>query len=415
MELVRGLYIRAYFIVMALYVFFDKGLAYSFLVEALWIGGIVLLIAFRKKVNLIYNRTTKLLYVFLLITFIYIIRGAFSYPILDVIRDAFIFQYAWFAIIVMMLQEEQDYIWEKIKVIYKWFPIIAFCIFFAQFFIPFLEQLSLFGGIPILLYKYGDMGVQLLISALLMMLYPDMHTKKWKMLLGFFIVLDFLIVSAYSRSGAISFLIGIFCFIYFNKDAILKASTLKWLKYIPLLLIIIIPLYLNLEVGENFQGRSIGIEQLIDNYSFIIGATTNATSENNIVWRLIWWAKILDYSFSFPHFFIGKGLGMSLAASDGIATTDETLRSPHNFHLNIMARFGVLYFMIWIYWLIQILKPLFQKKLTKERLLITVVLLGFILNASFDVYLEGPMGAFPFWTWVGLLFITTDNPVLENA
>jgi hypothetical protein len=253
------------------------------------------------------------------------------------------------------------------------------------------------------------MGVHLLISALLFMLYQNDYSKKWKLIVGFFIVLDFLVVSAYSRSGAISFLIGIFCFVYFNKDAILKASTLKWLKYLPLLLIVIIPIYLNLEVDENFQGRSIGIEQLIDNYSFIIGATTNANSEKNVIWRFIWWAKILDYSFSFPNFFIGKGLGMSLAASDGIATSDETLRSPHNFHLNIMARYGVVFFMVWIYWLGQILKPLFKKQFTKERLLIAVVILAFVLNASFDVFLEGPMGAFPFWTWVGLLFITEDN------
>jgi hypothetical protein len=39
-------------------------------------------------------------------------------------------------------------------------------------------------------------------------------------------------------------------------------------------------------------------------------------------------------------------------------------------------------------------------------LAITCILIGFIFNASFDVYLEGPMGAFPFWTWVGLLFMS---------
>jgi hypothetical protein len=33
-------------------------------------------------------------------------------------------------------------------------------------------------------------------------------------------------------------------------------------------------------------------------------------------------------------------------------------------------------------------------------------LMAFLFNASFDVFLEGPMGAFPFWTWVGLLFVT---------
>jgi hypothetical protein len=37
------------------------------------------------------------------------------------------------------------------------------------------------------------------------------------------------------------------------------------------------------------------------------------------------------------------------------------------------------------------------------------VLFAFLLNASFDVFLEGPMGAFPFWTWLGLYLISEDE------
>ena len=36
---------------------------------------------------------------------------------------------------------------------------------------------------------------------------------------------------------------------------------------------------------------------------------------------------------------------------------------------------------------------------------ITSILLAFIINGSFDVFFEGPMGAFPFWTLVGLLLV----------
>ena len=134
-----------------------------------------------------------------------------------------------------------------------------------------------------------------------------------------------------------------------------------------------------------------------------------------MVWRLVWWAKILDYSFSAPNFFIGKGLGMSLATDDDIITLDENLRSPHNFHLNIMARFGVLIFLIWTYFLIQVLKPLFKKQLIARRLLIGCILLAFLINASFDVFLEGPMGAFPFWTWVGLYLLSEEDVLVQSV
>ena len=49
--------------------------------------------------------------------------------------------------------------------------------------------------------------------------------------------------------------------------------------------------------------------------------------------------------------------------------------------------------------------PLFTRKLASKTLAITSILLAFIINGSFDVFFEGPMGAFPFWTFVGLLFI----------
>jgi uncharacterized membrane protein len=74
-----------------------------------------------------------------------------------------------------------------------------------------------------------------------------------------------------------------------------------------------------------------------------------------------------------------------------------------------MARFGVLVFLIWFYFLVQLLKPLFKKQLEGRRLLIACVLLAFLLNAGFDVFLEGPMGAFPFWTWLGLYLVSEDQ------
>ena len=55
MELVKNLYLRAYLLVMTLYVFLNKGVAYTYLVEALWLFGILLLLMHRKKVELILN------------------------------------------------------------------------------------------------------------------------------------------------------------------------------------------------------------------------------------------------------------------------------------------------------------------------------------------------------------------------
>jgi hypothetical protein len=415
MELVKNLYLRAYLLVMTLYVFLNNGVAYTYLVEALWLFGILLLLMHRKKVEFIWNKTTKLILFFIAISCIYILRGFAKYDILDLIRDSFIFQYGWFVFILFLFKDKIEQVWETLFFIYKWFPFVALLNFILQYFVPFFETVTPFGGIPILLYKNGDMGVQLLISTLLLLYTFEKKPLKWRVLLSLVIALDFLILASYSRSGIVAFLSSMLCFIYFNKDIQLKSRVRLLLKYLPVILLIVTPIYINIKVTENFQGRSVGFEQIKNNFSSIIGGTTDATSEDNVVWRLVWWAKILDYSFSAPNFFIGKGLGMSLATDDDIITLDENLRSPHNFHLNIMARFGVLIFLIWTYFLIQVLKPLFKKQLIARRLLIGCILLAFLINASFDVFLEGPMGAFPFWTWVGLYLLSEEDVLVQSV
>jgi hypothetical protein len=262
------------------------------------------------------------------------------------------FQYGWFVFILFLFKDKTAQIFETLFIIYKWFPFIALLNFLLQYFVPFFETVAPFGGIPILLYKNGDMGVQLLISTLLLLFSIEKYSFKWRALLSLVIVLDFLILASYSRSGIVAFLASLVCFIYFNKDIQLQSRVRLLIKYLPIILLVVTPIYINIKVTENFQGRSVGFEQITNNFSSIVGGTTDATSENNVVWRLVWWAKIIDYSFSSPNFFIGKGLGMNLATDDDIITLDDSLRSPHNFHLNIMARFGVLLFIIWTYLLI---------------------------------------------------------------
>jgi hypothetical protein len=46
------------------------------------------------------------------------------------------------------------------------------------------------------------------------------------------------------------------------------------------------------------------------------------------------------------------------------------------------------------------------------NVMVLVMMMAFLVNASFDVYLEGPMGAFPFWTWLGILYIN-DSEVIS--
>ena len=405
MQLLNRAYLKIYFLVLLLYVFFNKGVAYSYMAEILLVTGLFILFINRKKFEIGLDRKQIIVGIFLIISILFILVGVFQYSIFNVLRDSLAFQYAWFAFIIYFLKNEYDYIWQKIIQIYKWIPLVLFLNFILFYFVfLYLPPINIFGNQNIIIYKNGDKSVHLLISTVLMFLYSEQFSRKWLIANTILIVINFLILLAFTRSGSVAYILALFSFFFCSKEKILNESLRKLLKYVPIIMIIGMGLFVAIDIQGDAQGRTISLSQITDNFSSIVSTNIDGNLAENKVWRLIWWAKLVNESFTLQHFFVGKGLGMSLAGND-ILNTDDNLRSPHNFNLTILARFGYIVFITWIVWLVSLFKPLFTRKLAGKTLAITSILLAFIINGSFDVFFEGPMGAFPFWTFVGLLFI----------
>ena len=405
MQLLNRAYLKIYFFVLLLYVFFNKGVAYSYLAEIILVAGILILFINRNKFEIGVDRKQILVGIFIIISFLFIIIGVFQYSIFNVMRDSLAFQYAWFAFIIYFFKNEYNYIWQKIIQIYKWAPLVIFLNFFLFYFVFLnLPPINIFGNQNIIIYKNGDKSVHLLISTILLFLYSDKFSRKWLIANTILIVINFLILLAFTRSGSVAYILALFSFFFFSKEKILNESVRKLLKFVPIIMVIGMGLFVAIDIQGDAQGRTISLSQITDNFSSIVSTNIDGNLAENKVWRLIWWAKLVNESFTLQHFFVGKGLGMSLAGND-ILNTDDNLRSPHNFNLTILARFGYIVFITWIIWLVSLFKPLFTRKLGGKNLAITSILLAFIINGSFDVFFEGPMGAFPFWTFVGLLFI----------
>jgi hypothetical protein len=385
---------------------FDKGIAYSFLVEILWIIGLLLVFINRKNIIFLINAKSKIVIFLILLSNIYLLYGINKFPVLNVIKDSFVFNYSCFTFILFLFIDEKDLIWKKLKLIYTWYPIIPLLSFTIFNLFPSLDTVKVFGDVTIMNHKHSDMAIHLLISAIFFIKYNTDKLTNYQYFFIFLIIFDFLMIAAYSRSGTISFLIGFTSFLYFNKEKLITNNFKRILKLLVIGFIIILPIYASIQIQENFQGRTIGFDQLKNNFISIVSFNDDlpATLEDNKIWRLVWWGKIINYSFTPQYFFTGRGLGMSLVKTDGI-DAEEDLRSPHNFHLTVMARFGVLVFCLWLYFLYLIFSDFFRRKLLGNRFMIVSILIAFVINASFDVFLEGPMGAFPFWTFIGLLLI----------
>jgi O-antigen ligase len=134
------------------------------------------------------------------------------------------------------------------------------------------------------------------------------------------------------------------------------------------------------------------------------------------------WSRILAKQIDDGHLVDGSGFGQNLAAEVHVYDEGkETLRNPHNSHLNILARMGVVGFTLWIalwagwYWrLIAGCRGLARQGLYLRRqmaILSVMVTTAILVSTFFDPQLEGPQMAALLWTAFGIgVTVTTLRP-----
>jgi hypothetical protein len=156
--------------------------------------------------------------------------------------------------------------------------------------------------------------------------------------------------------------------------------------------------------------RSFSTRQIVDNVASIVGQAGQQT-EGTKTWRLEWWNIIVKDTVFGPNFWTGRGFGLNLADADGFRDGDHpdipSLRSPHNVHMTLLARAGVPGAALWALFVASWLGMLTRAVLTARRrgqtewaglfLFIGCYVMSIIINATFDVALEGPM--LGIWSW----------------
>lgn len=402
--MLKRVYMHFYLVVFALYVYFNRGIAYTYLAELTWLIGILMIIRNWKNYIFPWDRKVALLVGFLCISLIYTIIGLTRYPAMDVVRDGFMFNYMMFALLIPVFKDQFEAFQTGIFRIYKWFPFVVLAGLLLKTKILNHNSPSIFGGIPILEYKNGDLAVQLLITALLLITGKIRYSLRYQFLNAMVVIYLFFLVATFNRGGMLAFLVGLLLFLFYSRKNAALANIKSYIKIVLLLLCLAFPLYLLTNIKDPVQGRDTGIAQLQKNITSIFIKEEKTPLSGNIIWRLAWWTKIVDYTIAGPYFLTGKGLGINLATADGIKMQDNSLRSPHNFHLNVLARFGVPITVAWLSFLVLVIRGIRKQDAPLEHILYVAVFVSFMVNASFDVALEGPMAAFPCWTFLGMLF-----------
>jgi len=173
------------------------------------------------------------------------------------------------------------------------------------------------------------------------------------------------------------------------------------------------------------KGREVSFDDFSRSFVSILGSDKTGGLDSTKEWRLEWWDKIIDYTIHGPYFWTGKGFGINLADDDGFQVqADKSLRSPHSIHMTYLARMGVpglaLWGLIHIVWFYCIGNAYYRARRRGQTRwagwlqFLFAYYLAFIINGSFDVFIEGPMGGVWFWTiygtGVGSLWVYRNRP-----
>ncbi|MEX6505850.1 O-antigen ligase family protein [Jiella sp. M17.18] len=327
----------------------------------------------------------------------------------DALRDSVIVVYGLYALIVAnLILEKPSRIDLAVGLAGRFFSIYGFCLlwlYITQSVVGSHMPVWPVSEAPFLVVRGGEAAVHLSAAAVFALLGLKRFSPLWILML----LVSVAFISAISRGGMLSIVIPVFL-------AAVLSGRIKPLLGITLVMIpVITVLYVtDVEISVPQTDRTITVSQVVDNTISIVGSSETKTLDGTKEWRLRWWNTIVDYTFHGPYFWTGKGFGINLAEADGFNLTpgqDSSLRSPHNGNMTILARAGIPGLILWIAlngsWVAMMLRSVVISRLRGHRnwsslfIFVLCYMLAALIDASFDVALEGPMIGIVFWVMIG--------------
>lgn len=258
-------------------------------------------------------------------------------------------------------------------------------------------------SVPVIYAKAGDMLVHLGGAAAFMAVGLAGETKKMRIAL----LAAGVALCALSRGGLLAFSLA-FLVAFASRPRSRSAWTITALFGSALLVLLVTDLHIRLPGND----REVSFQQLVAHVESAAGSDGDQSLEGTKLWRLLWWGKIVSYTIGGEYRWGGKGFGINLASDDGFQVTDDdSLRSPHNATMTVLARSGVIGLTLWLAllggWFVRLVRAMLDARRRNDRqwyavfAFLLAYFLAILVNGTFDVYLEGPAGGIWFWSVMG--------------
>jgi O-antigen ligase len=331
----------------------------------------------------------------------------------DALRDSVVIMYGGFAFIVIALLLEDG---RRINSILRYYgafvnifiPTIPFLYAFYRYMGDYIPKWPGY-NVPVL-HVSGEITAHLAGAAVFALVGLRKMTPLWVILLFATVAM----ASASSRGGMLAFVLPvIFATLVLGKVRALTAVLVAGLVIFAAAFAVETT-FTEFREASSTEERSLSTRQIIDNVSSLVGRSGEGT-EGTKTWRLEWWNIILNDTALGPNFWTGRGFGLNLADVDGFQTQEDPnsppLRSPHNAHMTILARAGVPGLVLWgllvASWLVMLARTVLTARRRGQTewaglfLFIGCYASSVMINATFDVALEGPTQGIWFWCLIG--------------
>jgi O-antigen ligase len=328
---------------------------------------------------------------------------------IDAIRDAALWYYAFFAFAVMALVHRRPSLPEEwlhryvgfLPWLLLWFP-IAIVLDRVMAGGPWIPDSDVY----VFTHKPADAAIHTAVALAVLWLFPTIvGSPRRRLVLMAMCVVVLCVALTQNRGGIVAAAAGLGVGWLFMAHRVRAA--LEVLAIVAVLLVFGWALDLRI-AGE----RDVSVGQIMDNVLSLAGKPGDPKLEGTVEWRGELWDRVLQETIARDRLAFGWGFGPNLGDEGFGGAGGGLLRSPHNSHLNLLARMGILgsamWMALWVAWGFAMYHARHSFERRRDdvgRGLVTVCMVGVtasIVNAYFDPALEGPHSSVLLWTLTGL-------------
>ena len=271
-----------------------------------------------------------------------------------------------------------------------------------------------FSSVPALTHAAGSAAVAALLALGFLWLFPG--TRSLRSLVAWSVVglLVIALSATQNRGGLLGVAAGAVVGLAFFRGPLrlIKRSL------VPIALVLILATLVPLRVPiAGWQARSFSISQLFKNVMSVTGSEQGGNLNSNTAGREHLWTLVYQKQVQDGTLVYGSGFGVNLATEVGVyqasvSQPGNPLRSPHNSHLDVLARMGLVGLIMWgalwlgWYWrMVAGCRRLLRRGLHVRRqvaVLCMMVTTAILVSSFFAPELEGAQVAALLWTAFGV-------------